>query len=248
MAMRLFLVAAASSAAPFLVGGEAEVSIEDISLDDVCSPDDSSCTLSLRQLRGVPTSEGENAGVLDAAALEVTAPNDRPTPPAGVLDAAALEVTAPNDRPTPPAGVLDAAALEVTAPNDKPTPPAGVLDAAAASVEMSDDEVDALIAAEAAGGACVNQQGWDEDFANRAYRCAFKTLGNAWRAGRCMASWQHVSSECGTCMGELIHCGKKCIHECCYGRCNADAKCVECSQRNCAASFTACAGVPPPHA
>jgi len=206
MAMRLFLVAAASSAAPFLVGGEAEVSIEDISLDDVCSPDDSSCTLSLRQLRGVPTSEGENAGVLDAAALEVTAPNDEPTPPAGVLDAAA------------------------------------------ASVEMSDDEVDALIAAEAAGGACVNQQGWDEDFANRAYRCAFKTLGNAWRAGRCMASWQHVSSECGTCMGELIHCGKKCIHECCYGRCNADAKCVECSQRNCAASFTACAGVPPPHA
>jgi len=206
MAMRLFLVAAASSAAPFLVGGEAEVSIEDISLDDVCSPDDSSCTLSLRQLRGVPTSEGENAGVLDAAALEVTAPNDMPTPPAGVLDAAA------------------------------------------ASVEMSDDEVDALIAAEAAGGACVNQQGWDEDFANRAYRCAFKTLGNAWRAGRCMASWQHVSSECGTCMGELIHCGKKCIHECCYGRCNADAKCVECSQRNCAASFTACAGVPPPHA
>merc|ERR1712151_250768 len=125
---------------------------------------------------------------------------------------------------------------------------AGVLDVAAASVEMSDDEVDALIAAEAAGGACVNQQGWDEDFANRAYRCAFKTLGNAWRAGRCMASWQHVSSECGTCMGELIHCGKKCIHECCYGRCNADEKCVACSERNCAASFTACAGVPPPRA
>merc|ERR1712238_398590 len=101
---------------------------------------------------------------------------------------------------------------------------------------------------EVAGAACVNQPGWDADFANRAYSCAFKTLGNAWRAGRCMASVQHVSSECGTCMGALIHCGKACIHECCYGRCSGSENCVSCSVRNCAASFIACAGIPPPGA
>merc|ERR1711957_570936 len=96
------------------------------------------------------------------------------------------------------------------------------------------------------GSACVGQNGWDVDFAGRAYRCAFTTMGNAWRSGRCMASRQGVSSECGSCMGQLLHCGTQCASPCGYGR-HVDApKCIECGRRLCRDDFIQCAGVDTP--
>jgi len=102
--------------------------------------------------------------------------------------------------------------------------------------------------AEATGGACVGQTGWDVDFARRAYSCAFRSMGRAYGSGRCMAKKQHVSNECGICMGNLIHCGTQCVRECCYGRCAEVAKCVDCGNRHCRQGFLDCAGVdtPPP--
>merc|ERR1711957_361613 len=96
------------------------------------------------------------------------------------------------------------------------------------------------------GSACVGQNGWDVDFAGRAYRCAFTTMGNAWRSGRCMASRQGVSSECGACMGQLLHCGTSCVRPCCYGRCTDAPKCIECGNDNCRDDFIKCAGVDTP--
>merc|ERR1712012_662962 len=90
---------------------------------------------------------------------------------------------------------------------------------------------------EAAGGACVGQTGWDIDFGNRAYSCAFRTMANAYRSGRCMARRQHVSNECGACMGYLIHCGLQCKRVCCFGRCHQAEKCVACGAEHCSKGF-----------
>merc|ERR1712061_28081 len=86
----------------------------------------------------------------------------------------------------------------------------------------------------------------DTDFAQHAYRCGFQSMGNAYRSGRCMAKTQHVSAECGTCMGNYIHCGLHCLHECCFGKCYTREQCVACQVKNCHDDFIACAGMPPP--
>jgi len=96
------------------------------------------------------------------------------------------------------------------------------------------------------GGACIGQTGWDTDFAARSYRCGLKTMGSAWWAGRCMARWQGVPQACGRCMGDLIHCGLKCVRPCCYGKCYETEKCVACGVEHCHQPFIACAGVKPP--
>jgi len=110
----------------------------------------------------------------------------------------------------------------------------------------ADVSVAGNVTVDAAGGACVGQTGWDKDFAKHAYSCGFRSMGNAYRSGRCMAKTQHVSNECGTCIGNLIHCGMKCVRECCYGRCYNSGACVACGDRNCRASFMDCSGVAPP--
>merc|ERR550525_356070 len=58
------------------------------------------------------------------------------------------------------------------------------------------------IKASSTGRACVDQNGWDTDFAQHAYQCGFQTMGNAYRSGRCMAKKQHISVECGACIGD----------------------------------------------
>lgn len=104
------------------------------------------------------------------------------------------------------------------------------------------------VTTEAAGGACVGQTGWDTDFGARAYSCAFRTMANAERSGRCMAHWQGVSDECGKCMGYLINCGLNCKRECCFGRCYKEQNCITCGAQHCGQDFLECAGVPPPAA
>merc|ERR1711997_1433179 len=96
------------------------------------------------------------------------------------------------------------------------------------------------------GGACVGQNGWDMDFAQRAYKCGLRSMANAYRSGVCMAKKQHVSVECGACIGELIHCGLHCAHECCLGKCFTNENCLVCQTTFCHEGFVTCAGVPPP--
>jgi len=94
--------------------------------------------------------------------------------------------------------------------------------------------------------ACVDQTGWDVDFASRCYSCGFRTMGNAYRSGRCMAARQHISYECGACIGNHIHCGLNCKRECCLGRCTTRPACWECQVEKCQPAFFECAGVYPP--
>jgi len=98
----------------------------------------------------------------------------------------------------------------------------------------------------ASGNACVDQTGWDVDFAARCYTCGFRTMGNAYRSGRCMAARQHISYECGACIGNHIHCGLNCKRECCLGRCTTRPACWECQVEKCQPAFFECAGVYPP--
>merc|ERR1712051_1174442 len=94
--------------------------------------------------------------------------------------------------------------------------------------------------------ACVDQTGWDVDFASRCYSCGFRTMGNAYRSGRCMAARQHISYECGACIGNHIHCGLNCKPECRLGRCTTHPACWECQVEKCQPAFFECAGVYPP--
>merc|ERR1712151_462889 len=96
------------------------------------------------------------------------------------------------------------------------------------------------------GGACVDEKGWDKDFANRMYKCAVKTGVNPRKGGRCMARKQGVSHACGSCMGKLMKCSVKCASKCCNGKCMHKDKCKRCSAKKCNASFFKCAGVMPP--
>jgi len=96
------------------------------------------------------------------------------------------------------------------------------------------------------GSACVGQQGWDYDFANRLFGCGMRHLGVMPGCGRCMARRQRVSQACGACLGRLISCGKGCIWQCCAGRCLGRRACDKCNQRKCVPSFRNCAGVSPP--
>jgi len=98
------------------------------------------------------------------------------------------------------------------------------------------------------GNSCqgASNNGWNQEFALRSYRCGLKTMGNAYWSGRCMARWQGVTSQCGTCMGQLIHCGLQCVRPCCYGKCYQGESCVSCGVAHCHQPFLACAGVLPP--
>jgi len=122
---------------------------------------------------------------------------------------------------------------------------AGAAAGAVKSTRKGNATIEAVIKA-LGGSACVGQTGWDVDFASHSYRCAFTSMANAYRSGRCMASKQGVSYECGACIGQLIHCGTKCVRECCYGRCTDKPTCVECGNRYCAEDFKNCAGVDTP--
>lgn len=108
-------------------------------------------------------------------------------------------------------------------------------------------EEDVTLEAEAAkGGACVDQKGWDRDFANRMYKCAVKTGVDPRKGGRCMARKQGVSQACGYCMGKHMKCSVKCASQCCNGKCMRSRKCKRCSARKCNRSFKKCAGVDAP--
>jgi len=98
----------------------------------------------------------------------------------------------------------------------------------------------------AAGGACVNQAGWDKDFTDNMYKCGLRSAGAMPVAGTCMASKQGVSAECGVCLGNLISCGKQCAMQCCAGTCPAAEACQACNNEKCTPSFQECAGVTPP--
>jgi len=113
--------------------------------------------------------------------------------------------------------------------------------------DSSLEEVGVTLEAEAAkGGACVDEKGWDKDFANRMYRCAMKTGVNARKAGKCMARKQGVSHACGSCMGKLMKCSVSCASQCCSGKCMQKGKCKRCTARKCNSSFFKCAGVQAP--
>merc|ERR1719469_1063068 len=94
--------------------------------------------------------------------------------------------------------------------------------------------------------ACVGQAGWDTNFASHCYECGFRNMANAYRSGRCMADKQGVSLQCGSCIGQLIHCGTNCIHECCFGHCFSRPSCTACQEKNCNQAFFECSGVYPP--
>merc|ERR1711976_1094371 len=120
-------------------------------------------------------------------------------------------------------------------------------DEADESADESPEEADVTLEAEAAkGGACVDEHGWDKDFAKRMYRCAVKTGVNPRKGGRCMARKQGVSQACGYCMGKLMKCSVKCASQCCNGKCMHKSKCKRCTASKCNASFFKCAGVHAP--
>jgi len=113
--------------------------------------------------------------------------------------------------------------------------------------DSSPEEGDVTLEAEAAkGGACVDEKGWDRDFASRMYNCAVKTGVNPRKGGRCMARKQGVSQACGYCMGKLMKCSVKCASQCCNGKCMHSGKCKRCTARKCNRSFFKCAGVQSP--
>merc|ERR1712039_1061413 len=95
------------------------------------------------------------------------------------------------------------------------------------------------------GGACVNQPGWNTDFAHHMYQCGIASAGQQPAAGTCMQHKQHVSRSCGVCLGDLIHCGMQCISECCVGGCPHSGACKRCNALKCNPAFIRCAGVNP---
>jgi len=241
--------------------GSAEVGVSELPVDDACSAGSTDCGLSFRQLR---TSKQMDLATLDqAVSNKPDWPTETNTNTAEHTAVHAAPIVA--QHPAPRVASADAAdtgentaaeiaseATAVAAPEADAAPDAEV-DSALDAASAADADDGAMAAAlhgnatiEATGNACVGQTGWDADFARHAYSCAFRTLGNAYRSGRCMAHVQHVSSQCGACIGGLIHCGMKCVHECCYGKCNTAEKCLACSDRNCRKSFMDCAGLPPP--
>merc|ERR1711976_955066 len=116
------------------------------------------------------------------------------------------------------------------------------------SADVSLEEVDVTLEAEAAkGGACVDEHGWDKDFAKRMYKCAVKTGVNPRKGGRCMARKQGVSQACGYCMGKYMKCSVKCASQCCRGKCMQKSKCKRCAAKKCNGSFLKCAGVEVPN-
>jgi len=113
--------------------------------------------------------------------------------------------------------------------------------------ELSPEDVDVTLEGEVAkAGACVDEKGWDRDFANRMYRCAVKTGVNPRKGGRCMARKQGISQACGYCMGKLMKCSVQCASQCCNGKCMQKGKCKRCTARKCNRSFFKCAGVQAP--
>merc|ERR1712194_805239 len=123
----------------------------------------------------------------------------------------------------------------------------GVVIAEAGDTQGPDEESNVgEVEAEAKGGACVDEKGWDKDFANRMYNCAVKTGVNPRKGGKCMARKQGVSHACGYCMGKLMKCSVKCASQCCNGKCMHKGKCTRCTARKCNGSFFKCAGVNAP--
>jgi len=123
----------------------------------------------------------------------------------------------------------------------------GEVEAEANDTNSSPEEVDVTLEVEAAkGGACVDEKGWDKNFAKRMYNCAVKTGVNPRKGGRCMARKQGVSQACGYCMGKLMKCSVKCASQCCNGKCMHKGKCTRCTARKCNGSFSRCAGVEAP--
>lgn len=114
------------------------------------------------------------------------------------------------------------------------------------AVDNAEEEEDDEIEGAAAGGACVGQDGWDTDFANRMYKCAVKNAGSAKGSGKCMAKKQGVSKSCGRCMGKFIHCSIECSRQCCRGKCMHKSECKHCSLSKCDPAFYSCAGVHTP--
>merc|ERR1719384_1401451 len=85
------------------------------------------------------------------------------------------------------------------------------------------------------------------NFAENLKSCAIHSSLRARGTGVCMQHKQHVSYECGQCMGRLMVCGKQCIRQCCSGTCLHDHKCKQCNvDRGCNAAFRRCAGVSAP--
>jgi len=213
--------------------GEVELGAADLPSDEVCAADDAGCALSLRQLRGEKlVKELPEETVVEAA------------PVAAEVAPVAAEVALHDASPDAEDFSTEAAAgvaSQIAAHVVKKV----MADAAESSADAAGGS-NATI--EAAGGACLGQVGWDKDFTKHAYRCALRSMANAYRSGVCMAQVQHVSGQCGACMGWLVHCGTKCMRECCYGRCSQAATCVECGDRNCGQGFTECAGYAPPKA
>mmetsp|Transcript_36805 Transcript_36805/g.118733 ORF Transcript_36805/g.118733 Transcript_36805/m.118733 type:complete len:147 (-) Transcript_36805:16-456(-) len=96
-------------------------------------------------------------------------------------------------------------------------------------------------------GACVGQFGWKHDFSQGLLSCGMRTGGAMPAAGQCMKNLQGVSESCGTCLGDLILCGRDhCVKECCYGSCPTSSMCRDCNQAHCNGPFSACAGESPP--
>jgi len=93
--------------------------------------------------------------------------------------------------------------------------------------------------------ACLDQPGWDDDFADHMFTCGLRTLGRTEAAGRCMAESQNVSQACGACLGHLIACGHHCMFQCCGGHCPGAGWCVSCNKNRCSGDFWACAGTIP---
>jgi len=145
-------------------------------------------------------------------------------------------------------GVVIAEAGDTQGPEEESN--VGEVEAEAEGDDEADsslEEVDITVEAEAAkGGACVDEKGWDKDFANRMYNCAVKTGVNPRKGGKCMARKQGVSHACGYCMGKLMKCSVKCASQCCNGKCMHKGKCTRCTARKCNGSFFKCAGVNAP--
>merc|ERR1719414_1427314 len=67
------------------------------------------------------------------------------------------------------------------------------------------------------------------NFAQNLKRCALRNGLRVRDTGKCMQHKQHVSYQCGQCMGHLMICGKKCVRQCCSGSCPHDYKCKKCN-------------------
>jgi len=225
-----------ASAALFTAGvlAEVEVGALELPVDDACDAGDASCSLSLRQLRGELSVKGapEESGAFDEASL------------AEVAEAAGAEaVDAAGDVAADIAAEVSSQIASAIAAEVK----AGTAAGAVKATSTRNATIEAVSKA-MGGSACVNQAGWDVDFAKHSFSCALKSMGHAHRSGRCMANRQGVSHECGACIGQLIHCGRDpgCARECCYGSCTQHTKWRESGNHYCREDFMNCAGVDTP--